>query len=171
MSTTDRAEALLTALFQRPLTEVQALLAREQKRRRGSARGSHSDDDLLALIARHRRHDHPDEVLARGDLTCALDRLGRIPAAELGDACRGRSEGTAVAAAVDVVLALHACRGVWRAQGVPAKLLAGDVWFELCRMPLPTPAQAEALLPLRTHLQAGFQRTFALLRSLSRQAA
>jgi hypothetical protein len=171
MSTTDRAEALLTALFQRPLPELNALLARDRARARASSRGRTSDADLLALIARHRRRDHPGEVLARRDLSLALGRLGQLPLTEVRAACLQRSGGQALAAAVDVVLALHACRGVSRAQGVPAQLLAGGVWFGLCGMPLPTPAQAEALLPLRGHLRAGFLHTFALLRSLSRQAA
>jgi hypothetical protein len=165
MPAVDRSPNLLSALFQRPLPEVLDLLQREQARRRGRQQ----DDDLLALIARHRHHDHPDELLARTDLQRALARLAGLPVAKVFDACQRGGHGPELAAGLDVVLALHACRDVWRGQGVPTKLLVGGVWFELCGMPLPTPAQAGALLPLRGHVDGGFQRTFALLRVLARQ--
>lgn len=166
MSSIDQHEQLMTALFQRPWPEVRRLLARD----RGGRPGRRKAEEILALIANHRRDNGPEEVLARTDLTRALERLAQLPLDEIRAACLQRTEGQALMAALDVLLALHACRGVWRAQRVPMALLAGGIWFKICGMPLPTPAQAATLLVLRRHLRSGYRLTFRLLRSLSRQA-
>lgn len=165
MATIDHHAQLMTALFQRPWPEVRRLLARDREGRPGRRKA----EEILALVANHRRDDGPDEVLARTDLSHALERLAGLPLEEVRAACSQRSQGPALTAALDVVVALHVCRGVWRAQGVPMGMLVGGIWFKICGMPLPTPAQAAVLLGLRRHLRSGYRRTFELLRSRSRQ--